>query len=93
MSEMIERIAAALYAEANKDPHGGSYIGSYQRPAPHGRFTCLDGDFDLEAFARAAIEASGLLEILRECIAVADSGESDIRGLPWDKIDAALKGP
>jgi hypothetical protein len=36
-------------------------------------------------------EVDRLRDLLRECDSVARSGESDIRGLPWEKIDAALR--
>ncbi len=38
-----------------------------------------------------AAEADKLKAILRKCQQVAASGESDIRALPWDEIDEAVK--
>jgi len=32
-----------------------------------------------------------LIGLIRDCDDVAKSGESDIRGMPWDKIDTVLK--
>jgi hypothetical protein len=46
----IERVAKAIYDEANKQ----DYVSIYRF---HDGDTTLDGRFDLDAFARAAIEA------------------------------------
>lgn len=46
---ITDTVALAIYAEFDS----GTYVGPYE----HGRLTCLDGYFDLNDIAEAAIEA------------------------------------
>ncbi len=50
-----------------------------------------DGSDDVPLGISFNSEAEKLRAILRKCQQVAASGESDIRGLPWDEIDEAVK--
>jgi hypothetical protein len=63
MDDMVKRVALAIYAEAAKQQPETAKCFGYAE-ADNGR-TVLDGGYDLEAFARAAIAA------MREC-AIAD---------------------
>lgn len=54
MSEMVERVAKAIFDILNKENTSGEYIGDYRF---HGKETTLDGSFDLNIAAKAAIEA------------------------------------
>jgi len=53
--DMIEQVARAIYAAADKEK--GSYVGEYSVRTKETEATRLDGWFDFEAFARAAIAA------------------------------------
>lgn len=59
MTDLIEKVARAIYDEADKHHKDrGEYVGTYRWRDGD---TLLDGDFDLNRFAKAAIQT-----ILRE---------------------------
>ncbi len=53
MSEMVERVAKAIYKKLQENVN--DYVGEYQNRYGM-RLTQVDGDFDLEAIASAALE-------------------------------------
>ena len=53
--DMVERVTKAIYAALEKHQFG-SHVGTLGDGMSAG-YTCLDGDFDLTAAARAAIAA------------------------------------
>ena len=55
--EMVERVARAIY-DAFCSADGGEYVGTYRFPRGKvGSLTTLDGKWNLDDIARAAIEA------------------------------------
>lgn len=56
MSEMVERVAAALLAAFEEHNNMGGCVCDEELP-PDGEVTCLDGHWDLRAIARDVIEA------------------------------------
>ena len=69
MTDMIERVAKAMYAAAEKEQ--GSYVGKYSGRTRETEATRLDGWFDFETFARTAIAA------MRDCTpAMLDAGSA-----------------
>jgi hypothetical protein len=97
MSEMIERIARAMFTEiAAQDGRGpdGREMGNFfgYAEADYGK-TILDGAYDLERIARAAIEA--MREPTAEMVDHAwQAAEAEDAKWVWeDMIDNALKEP
>ena len=63
MTDMIERVAKAMYAAAEKEQ--GSYVGKYSGRTRETEATRLDGWFDFEKFARTAIAARSAIATAR----------------------------
>lgn len=93
MSDLVKRVAQALYDAADKQ----DCVLDYRA---HGGEACFDGTFSLDKLARAAIEAiwkDQLLSDLREFVK-GISEDTYTQGVPWrraqtllERIDAALK--
>lgn len=77
MSEMVEKVLAAMLAEFYK---AGEYVDD------NGEMVCLDGRFDLRAVARAAIAA--LREPTPEMV---DAAEVASGMVAWDHIELRLR--
>lgn len=90
MSEMVERVARAIYEKANEQ---SPVVGTGHAEADDGK-TILDGAYDLLAIARAAIEAMRVpTEKMIAAGMTCESGtyEEDVPRIFTAMIDAALE--
>ncbi len=90
MTDLVEVLARAIYDEADSGRYGG-HLSDYRF---HDGRTCLDGAWDLNAFARAAltaIETAGYRVVPVEPTAEMLAGVPDWDEAVWRTMLAAAR--